>query len=317
MAVAIRNLVPYEIAIHAVDIGSGKPITNILYYKNKVQTVAPPAYGAPIAGGSDVATLLNNVLTVWDLNIVPLLNANYQMQNGVARAIIGKRYGTPLIGITGLVVGANTQLTTGVAHGFTTGQQVSVAGITTPSGLNQNWTITVIDSTNFTLNGAGSSGSWSGDGTVQRVRGPLQFTYADQVAQTDSEVGGVVDDALPLFVSASVRRISSGVGRNFRSRLSISPMSEGDSLDGGWVAGTKTAWATALGVVAAATPENGGSDATSKFSDPIVLSKSIAVTLPSPFTLSSPYTSVINSMILQRNAGSIVRRKPRLTNVIT
>lgn len=316
MGSAIRNLVPYEIAVNAVDLGSGKPITNLLYYRNKVQTVGPPAYGANIAGSGDTSTLLNNVLTVWDLNIVPLLNANYKMQSGVIRAIIGKRYGTPIQAIVSLVPQANTQIKVGAPHGLTTGNTVAVAGITTPTGLNQNWVITVIDSVTFELNGAGSSGVWSGDGSIQRVRGQLQFVYADQAAQTDSETGGITDDALPLFVSASVRRISSGTGRNFRSRLSISPLSEEDSLDGGWTAATKTAWATALNTVAAATPENGGTDATSKFSDQLVVSKALAFTLPSPFTLSSLWASPVNSMLLQRNAGSIVRRKPRLTSVI-
>lgn len=313
---SIRNRVPYEVSLFARDAGSGRPLTNIFYLRNNVQSVAPPAYGAAIAGASDLATLLTAFQTVWGTSVAPLLNQNFKGSALTARAIIGKRYGSPLLPITSLIAGANTQITTGSPHGFTTGKTVSVTGITTPTGLNAQWVVTVIDSFNFTLNGGLSAGAWSGDGQVQIVKGPLQFLYDDVVTIADGNNGTQTSDALPLYCTASVRRINAGAGRNFRSRLSFSPISEGDSVDGGFTTAAKTAWSTALGALVG-TFNNGGSDATSKFSVHVAVSKAKAFSVPSPFAQSDSWCKDVSSMILQRNTGSLIRRKPRLTSIIT
>lgn len=53
------------------------------------------------------------------------------------------------------------------AHGFSSGDRVTVSGVQGMTGANGTWTITVTDSTHFTLNGSAANGSWTaGTGTV-------------------------------------------------------------------------------------------------------------------------------------------------------
>jgi hypothetical protein len=313
---AIRYLVPYELSIQARDVGSGKPVTNIMYYICGLQNVAPPAYGAPIAGASSNGLLVTNLRALWAGAVLPRLNANYKVLQYVLRAIIGKRFATPSLAISALVTGTPTVITTAAPHGFSSGMTVSVSGVTLPVVTNGLWVITVLSSTSFSLNGSVSAGAWSGDGAVQEAGETLEFQYADLATYVPvADIGGVVGDALPLFATSSVRRLNTGIGRHFRSRFSLSPMSEVDALDGGFTAAQKALMATALGAFNVSV-SNGGSDASSSLMAQWAVSKRLAFTLPSPFTQSLTWTAFITNYVQQPNCGSLVRRKPRLTSVI-
>jgi hypothetical protein len=314
MAFPIRYRVPYQVDIHAVDLGSGHFVNNTLYYGSNFQTVAPPAYGQPIAGNGSTLTLLQQVRGLWG-GFIARLNHNYVTRSYVMRAITGKRYSTSLLNILGLASGAPVTITTLGPHGFVTGQTVAVSGVTSPVTANGFWTITVLTASSFSLNGSNIVGAWSADGFVQRVAGALEFTYADQEVLTFSDAGGVAGDALPLFATSSVRRLNGGVGRNFRSRFSLSPMSEVDAVDGGFTAAQKALMVTALANFNVSTT-NGGTDATSGFSFQLVVSKALAFGLGSPFADRLGWTSPVLSMVQQPNCGSLVRRKPKLNAVI-
>lgn len=71
-----------------------------------------------------------------------------------------------------LITAANpTHITTQAAHGLSTGDTVTIAGSDSTPSINGTWTVTVIDTTHFTIplavTGAGANGVWS-----QEVGGP-------------------------------------------------------------------------------------------------------------------------------------------------
>jgi len=317
MGVPIKNLVPYRITIQAVDSGSGKAISNSLYYRNGVQSVAPPAYGAAIAGPSNTSTVLTNFKTMWD-GIRALLNANYKTLSFVIEAIVGKRFPSPQEPIASLVYGPSAvELHTVAPHGLITGSTVNLYGVSSPTSVNGIWTVNLLTPTSVTLNGSGvPTTPWSGDGYWQRAIGQREFLFTDKTTLVDESSGGIVGQALPLFATASIRRLNTGTGRNFRSRMSLGPMSEVDSQDGGWTAGTKVAWAAVLSTFYTTALDNGGTDIGSGFMYDLAVSQKLAMGLPTPFTQSSTWTSLLTGYAMQPNCGSLVRRKPRLTSVI-
>jgi len=317
MAAQIRYRVPYECAVHAVDLASGKKVTNIFYLKSG-QDAVPPAYGAPVPGPSDLATLATNFDLTWvgALKPVSLLNANYSIQDYTWRAILGKQYGTPLKPITSLVAGAPTVIAVGSPHGYSTGDTVSVSGITSPTGLNQPWMITVIDSLSFSLDGSVSGGAWSGSGTVQLAEGQLQFIYADKYVLLSIAVGSIVTDAIPLHATASIRRLSGGVGKAFRSRYSVSHIPEVSVQNGRFNVADLATWQSTHNTFLTSFPANGGTGVGSGIMFHQAVSKSKAFGLPSPFTSVDEWAQVVTSGKVQPNMGSLVRRKPRLTTPI-
>ena len=58
------------------------------------------------------------------------------------------------------------EITTSVAHGLVTGQEVNIAGVLGNTAANGVWTITVTSATQFTLNNSTSNGNRTGGGTV-------------------------------------------------------------------------------------------------------------------------------------------------------
>jgi hypothetical protein len=57
-------------------------------------------------------------------------------------------------------------ITTNPTHNFSTGQRFAISGIGGNTAANGTWTITVTDSTHFTLNGTIGNGSYTSGGTV-------------------------------------------------------------------------------------------------------------------------------------------------------
>jgi hypothetical protein len=318
MGLPVRYRVPYEVNIYGTDLGSGKKVSNGLYLKCGIQTVAPPAYGAAIAGPSDEDVFTVNLATVWQAAILPLLNKNYRFDGVRARAIIGKIFSTPLQAIVAFFPGIPAVIGTGSPHGLTTGDLISIAGVATPVGSNGIWIVTVLSPTTLQLNGSNLIGGWSLGGTWQVVDAYPQFLYVDNdpYPYPGTPVGGNDADGLPLYATASCRRFNSGVGRAFRSRISISPLSEDDQSDGAFNAGFPAALNAGLNTLIGPI-DNSGTDAGSHLMYPMAVAKSIALTTPSPYTQSDTWTAQVYSMMVQPNMGSLVRRKPKLTTPIT
>jgi len=313
----VQYRVPYQIAVRAHDLGSGKSIVNLFYARCNVQTGTPPAYGAAIAGGGSTATTLANFVTLF-AGLRALLNENYETIAYVMRPVLGKKYSTVSRGIAGLTSSLLIRVSTGTPHGLLTGDIVFIYGVTTPAGANGQWVVTVISPTSFDLVGSTPGAVWSGDGYWQLASGINDLLFGDSTEVTSADPGGTSGDALPLIATASVRRINAGVGRHFRSRFSLSPWSESDQVNGRFTTAQLAVIQAALATFAAAASwQNGGTDASSKFMEHIAFSQQIALGLASPFTSADAFTRTVNSMSAQPNLGSLVRRKPRLTAPIT
>lgn len=307
---AIKYAVPYEFAVKAIDLGSGKPSTNLYYLRNGNAT-GSFAYGDPLPG-SDNNTLMTNVAGLYILSIPPFMNANYKMVAFVLRSIIGKQYRTPFMTIAALYPGAPIAVVTTFPHNLHTGDFVYVRGVSGTTGANGVRQITVTSTTGFTLNGTNDAVAWGNDGEVQLASGPYQFAYGDSLTVTNTTAGGVVGDALPHFSTGSIRRLNTGVGKNFRSRVSLSPFSEADQKDGAFVAGSVTAINAGFAAWNVG-HSNGATDVGAGLSYHNAISKKIAATQPLIFTTSSTWCASVTSFKVQPNMGSLLRRKPKLT----
>lgn len=315
---AIAYLVPYEIAVNAIDLGSGKKVVNLWHYRTGIQGAGAPAYGGAPPGPALTATFLSFFQAAYEAKILPRLNHNYKLVSYVMRSIVGKRYGTPINPIAAMTVGTPISISTVVPHGLSSGNVVAVAGVTTPAAANGVYTISVTTPSSFLILGTTAVAPWSGDGTWQKASGQVQYAYGSSDSIVSTAVGGIAGDSLPLYCTFSMRKFNSGVGRNFRSRTSFSPISESDSVDGGLVGGSITAInAACVFMVGGALMANGGTDPGSGYMNLLAVSKTIALAQPAPFVTSDPWTRQVTLMTVQPNTGSLVRRKPRLTSPIT
>lgn len=310
----IRYLVPYQLDVIARDLTSNKPIQNTFYLKTGIQSVSPPSYGAPIAGGGNQNTLLASFVANWEANIMPLLSVKYVTPTYRIRAILGKQYASPVLPIAGLVPGNPVSVSTSGPHNLSTGNTVFLAGVGTPGTVNGNWVITVLSPTTFTLDGSNIAGSWSNNGIVQMVTGRLQFLYDDLAETNTGAVGGIAGDALPSFCSVDVRRINSYTGRHFRSRWGMGIIGEADQLNGTLTGAAITALVAALGPTTfnAGYPNGGTDSGGSGDSRHYVVSRAVALSQASPFTVSNTFSAPVDQFIFRARLGSQVSRKGRL-----
>jgi len=309
----VRYLVPYQVDVIAKDATTSKPIQNTFYFKTGLASSSPPIYGAPVAGSSSQVTLLTSFITNWEANIVPLLSDRWELPTYRIRAILGKQYASPTLAISAVSLGTPVTISTSGPHGYASGEQVSVQGVTTPAAINGNWVITVTSTTSFTLDGSSVAGSWSNNGTVQLVTGRLQFLYADLYETNTAATGGVTGDALPPYVSIDVRRINDYTGRHFRSRFGLGLIGEADQTNGALTNAAVTALSGGLSSFIAAY-SNGGSDTGfSGDSRHYVLSRAVALSQASPYTSSNGFTAPVTAFLFRTRLGSQVSRKGRLT----
>jgi hypothetical protein len=231
---------------------------------------------------------------------------------------MGMAFNTVTKGIAALFPGTPTVIATGVPHGLTTGQVINIVGVTTPFGINGVWVVTVLSPTTLSLNGSSTLAGWSLDGVWQLATGRKDFYYEDTVTDNSQagQVGHVVGDAMPLFTGASIRRHSSGIGRYYKSRISLAPLSESDNLDGK-IEPLRVAALDAAAAVSGGPVNNGGSDAGSGVMNAIVVSPGLARGVASPFVSSDPFCSEVTLWECRPNFGSMIRRKPKLGAAIT
>jgi hypothetical protein len=93
---------------------------------------------------------------------------NQQQQNGAAvqaDTVRGIKKPPPVKAITG-ATWANPIKITVSNHGFSTGDKVFIANVNGNTNANGGYTITKVDSNNFTLNGRSGNASYTGGGTV-------------------------------------------------------------------------------------------------------------------------------------------------------
>jgi len=312
MAILVLNLVPYEVVFKAEDLASGKPISNTRYVRSQD---SGGAYGADIAG-SDITTFLTAMLTQWTTGVNPMcdnLSVNYQMISVVARAIVGHGYPSAEIACGATINPTTVIFTTVSPHLLNAGDIVLVAGFTSPVDLNQSYQVqSVIDAFQFIVN-LSTVGPVVGTGTVQLAAGRHTFRYQDGVEIFDTTIGAVAGDALPLFNDFSIRRINSGVGRNWKSRISVAIVAEDDQSNG-TISNTRITALNATGTTMAAGGWSTGG-AVNMFE--YALSKQRAFNDSSPFVQAETWTKPVSAYVVRPNIGSFVKRKPRLTAPIT
>lgn len=309
--VAVRYLVPYQVDIKGKEISTNKPIENTLYYRCGAQAVSPPAYGAPVPGSSSTQTLLTNIISLWEAQMVPLLSENYGLSEYVLRAIVGKQYTSPLLSISGASIGTPVTISTSGPHNLASGEMVSITGVSSPAGLNANWQVTVVNTTSFSLDGSSFTGTWSGNGQVQKVTGRLTLSYEDMLINGSTAEGDVSGGALPAYCSVSIRRLAQHPGRNFRSRIGFGIIGEDSQTNGVLTGAYISSLTTALTNLNAGL-SNGGSDASSGLSAQQALSRKLALGQISPFSSSVPFCSQIQNYGFRTRLGSQVSRKGRI-----
>jgi len=310
MATLMRRQTPYQVDIKANDLSSGKAITNILYYVND----DTGAHGSTLAG-TDEATFLGNVQANWETFILPVLSVNYSAPTYRARAITGWRWPSPYVDVIGYSAGLTFfSVTTGSPHGLVDHQSVSITGTAGVTGLNAAWSdITVVSPTSFTVDTpTPPPGALTVIGKVQAIAGTREFVYEDNAEiATSAAVGSIAGDAVPLFVAASVRRINPGIGRSWRSHISLGPLGESQVENGRFGNAAFATFETAIDNLNTVLSIGGGFTI-----KPAIVSRKVAFTIQTPFPLMDDWVQLVSDFATRKNLGSIVSRKPRLTSVI-
>lgn len=312
MATALKNLCIYAAKIDAVDLSSGKFLSNTLYYRNRVDTGS--GYGVDIAGTTDTA-LEDAIFHKWYDTVNPVMDrlpASYQLRQLTLQRLYGWGYGTPISVIVGAVgTLTNIHVFTAAPHGLRDGQTVQITGVVGMTDLNRMFlAISVVGPTEFVVD-ITTTQTYTSGGQVQRTNRSLQLLYADKLIVPHDEVGNSTEvDILPLFTDVSMRRLNTGVGKNFRSRISIAPIPESDQKNGSLLPTPYAAWLT-IGTSLAATLLSGGVDFV-----PYAVSKKLALADTTPFSSSATWSRPVTSYAPQRNMGSFTKRKPKLTAAI-
>jgi hypothetical protein len=136
--------------------------------------------------------------------------------------------------------------------------------------------------------------------------------YSDKETLSDTTIGGITLDSMPLFADASIVRANAGIGKSFRSRFSLAPIAETDVVDGTFSTSRQTAWNAALATFNDLFA-NGGSDtpAGSGVSHACAVSQKVAFQGVSPFVTSDGWTFAVQNYRLHPYMGSQTKRKPR------
>jgi hypothetical protein len=116
--------------------------------------------GGPITRAKATTAPLTGAVTVTIAPQIPTTTSDGQ-------AVVAGATDIPVTGATNPAAPAPVEITTGVAHGLSTGEQVITSGILGNSAANGTFTIAVIDGTHFTLNGSLGSGTYTGGGQVE------------------------------------------------------------------------------------------------------------------------------------------------------
>lgn len=310
----ILNQVPYEVKINAIDLGSSKKISNTVYYRS--DPAVGFGYGDPITGTND-ATFIADVLAAWvaaAFGAKTAVHQNYKMVDITSQAIIGRGFNTAITAILSALAGVSaTTVVTATAHGLTTGDKVFINGAAGMTSLNNIWSnITVVDSITFTIP-ASIPGTYTGGGLAQKANKPQQFQYSNKLVVPDSTVGLIGGEALPLYCDVSMRRLNTGVGKNWKSRLSIAIVSELHNIDGKLTAGALIIWTAFGNNFASIIPATGVGGLVMR---QVAVSRQIAFAQPTPFLEAGTWTRPVTDWVPQPNFGSFTRRKPKLTQTI-
>lgn len=321
----IKNRVPYEVSIIGHDSKSGKRVSNVLHYVNVPATGGPYAYGDDLPL-SDLHTFLTNFATGWRVNISANMSVGYILDQYVARSITSWQYSTQahlVVGCLALIGGTTVQITTQTRHGFNVGDSCVCSGFTTAPTMNGTYTISAIASpVSFTINcpGVFATGYAGPNGYVNKLTGKPGLVYGDKdviAGNGTTDNGQVAGEGLSLIDTLRVYKKSARAGKPFRGGMSLGPVPESLFINGTVLAASLAGLTTDIGTFGALQPGNGSSDATASLMQQIVFSKLLAFRQPTPWASQELWMGNVTGMVPRVNNGSMVRRKPRLTQSIT
>jgi len=92
------------------------------------------------------------------------------------------------LSVTAATNASPIQITTNFPHNFSTGDQVNVTGVVGNTAANGIWTVTVVDSTTFTLDGSTGNGGYTSGGTVARHLSGNLFPYVTGSSVTGTAI---------------------------------------------------------------------------------------------------------------------------------
>lgn len=317
---AIKSMMVYQCTIQGVDNASGKQLRNILYYRSGFNPTTPYAYGEDITDSS-LSGFGASVESIVTASFPLVTNDTGNWSSIDIRNIVGSGYPTRSLNLVTVASSAGlTLMITSEPHGFVTGDVVHVYGCDSVVSLNGLWTIVVLSDSSFSINYDSSAYTWGGDGAVQAAEGKKVFAYGDHLELPVDIDGGVASEALPLFATGSVRRLNAGVGRHFRSRISISPLPESHWIDGTLAGAGVTAWGNFATQAVKTGWNNGIEDNGTNYQwamYPLAISPALALSQSSPFTQSESWAKQVTSFTVRLNNGSLIRRKPKLAGSIS
>lgn len=314
----VKYRVPYELSIIALDNTSNQAVNNVMHYRGGIDAT-PPAYGSDIAA-SDIATVLSGFRGEWRARILPHLSLHYVISEYRIKEVTGwSVQSTPRL-VGNASFSTPITITTVGNHNVETGDTVTITGVTGNTAANGVWVITVTGDDTFTLAGSVGNALFAGGGewTVQQTTAHL--TYGEQAVLPGSptlDVGAVIGQSLPVFTTWSVFKKTNQSGRNFRGGMRLSPIAETSVNNGRAEAAIQALRQTAVDELLAATLASGGAAGDGGVMQMVVFSRSRAFTQPGTFTQSETIAANVQALVSQPNSGSMTRRKPKLTDVIT
>jgi hypothetical protein len=318
MGFVVKYRTPYELATIGREVKSGKNVINLYHMQSGIAGGLEPAYASPLAG-SDSAIVLAGFQTAIVASVCPRLSVNYKIIAYTMRSIDGVANSRPPIAVAGVIAaGAQTHIFTAANHGLNSGDTATIAGVLGTTSVNGTFTITKDSPVEFHIN-VTANAPYTGGGTVSRAGAPPSFIHLQQDSRTPAvpDSGTVAGDALPLVASMSVRKINNRVGREWRGRLSISPLPEAGYKDGKAEDAQHTANVTAWNNFPFNTIANQAAPVLPQdYMNYGMISAKMAYVQPSPFTTEVPWFAPITDFVPRQNLGVISRRKPKLTTPI-
>lgn len=143
--------------------------------------LAPPT-GTPAMTASGTGSIVGNYFAY--VRFVDRLGF-YSNLSPVSAQLTAQAAGTSGT-ITDATFAAPIQVTTAAPHGLATGTIVKVTGVGGNTSTNGTWTITVVDASNFTLNGSSGNAAYTGAGAY--ITGVSTVNYSGIQSPTDSKV---------------------------------------------------------------------------------------------------------------------------------
>jgi hypothetical protein len=139
-----------------------------------------------------------------DDSTVPMYWYDWDESVGIYPALTALENSGDTIVVNGAVTnGGLIQITTGTAHGYSTGDTVTIAGVGGTTEANGDWTITVISTTEFDLIGSTFANSYSSPGTVFETE-TVKIYYitrpTDIIASATITTPAIYDNLLIIYI---------------------------------------------------------------------------------------------------------------------